>query len=57
MPFYIQRRPARNEIETIDEFDTYQEASRMCLEYNQADPTAWHYVSKRATKAWRERAA
>ena len=55
MPFYIQRRESRNNIETVDELTTYREACEVCREYNVADPTAWHYVSRKPTKAWDER--
>ena len=52
MPFYIQRREDSKNIETIDEFEDAKEAHRMVNEYNLADPTAMHYVSRRPCKAW-----
>jgi hypothetical protein len=49
--FYIQRKTT-NELETVDQFDTYKEASRMCNEYNISDPVARYYVSRRPCKSW-----
>jgi hypothetical protein len=57
MAHYIQRRDNSNTVETIDEFETAKEAYRAAREYNLADPTAVHYVAKKACKAWLESAA
>ena len=57
MAYYIQRRDYTNTVETIDEFETAKEAYRAAREYNLADPTAVHYVAKKACKAWRENEA
>lgn len=54
MPWFIQRRDAPRSEETIDEFDNAKEAHRMAKEYNAADPSAWHYVSRVPCKSWRE---
>lgn len=54
MPWFIQRRDAPRSVETIDEFDNAKEAHRMAKEYNAADPSAWHYVSRVPCKSWRE---
>jgi hypothetical protein len=48
---YIQRRDGRN-LETVDEFTTRREARAMLAEYRMADPTAYHYLSLRACRAW-----
>jgi hypothetical protein len=50
--FYIQRKAGRT-LETVDEFTTRKEARAMLTEYRMADPTAAHYISSRACRAWR----
>jgi len=55
MPYYIQRREDPRTVETIDEFEDSKEAYRVAREYNLSDPTARHYVTRVACKAWRER--
>jgi len=52
---YIQRKDG-NELETVDEFETYKEAQEMVAEYQLSDPTAQYYASSRACKGWLERA-
>lgn len=53
--YYIQRRSINhNYLETIDEFDSYQEASCTVREYRYADYSADYYISSRCCKAWRE---
>ena len=49
--FYIQRKAGRT-LETVDEFTTLKEARAMLTEYSMADPTAYHYISARACRAW-----
>lgn len=49
---YIQRKGG-GYLETVDEFETRKEALAMLKEYRTADPTAHHYISTRACKAWR----
>lgn len=51
---YIQRR-GNGYLETVDEFDTRKEAKAMLIEYRLCDPTAHHYLSTRACKAWRNK--
>lgn len=48
---YIQRKE-NNQLETVDQFDTYKEARAMLTEYRIADPYAHHYISQRACKEW-----
>lgn len=48
---YIQRQD-RNQLETIDQFDTRKEAIAALKEYRLADPSAHHYISARCCKAW-----
>jgi len=55
MPYYIQRREDPRTVETIDEFEDSKEAYRVAQEYNLSDPTARHYVTRVACKAWHER--
>lgn len=51
MPFYIQRKQGGN-VETIDKVDDRREAHRLAAEYNLADKTAYHYVSRAPSKSW-----
>lgn len=51
--FYIQRRSGRD-LETIDQFETRKEATDACHEYNLADKSAYHYVSRSACKAYKQ---
>lgn len=50
---YIQYK-AYGELETIDSFSTYKEAKAMLAEYRLSFSEGYLYLSKRATKAWRE---
>lgn len=50
---YIQRKDS-NGLETVDQFDTYQEARAMLKEYRISDSYASYYLSSRACKAWRD---
>lgn len=50
---YIQYK-AYGELETIDSFSTYKEAKAMLAEYRLSFSEGSLYLSKRATKAWRE---
>lgn len=56
--YYIQRRDkiAGNwdTLETVDEFETREEARRMLAEYQAAD-CAYYYISSRACEDWRNR--
>lgn len=45
---------AYGELETIDSFSTYKEARAMLAEYRLSFSEGYLYLSKRATKAWRE---
>jgi hypothetical protein len=53
---YIQRR-GDGYLETVDQFTTRKEAKAMLTEYRMADPSAHHYLSTRACKAWAESSA
>lgn len=50
---YVQRE-GDGHLETVDEFDTFKEASAMLKEYRMSDPSAHYYLSSRACKAWKE---
>jgi hypothetical protein len=50
---YIQRAEGRT-IETVDEFETWTEARAALAEYRMADPSAAHYISRRACKGWKD---
>ena len=54
MPWFIQRKQD-GKVETIDELRDSREAHRLAAEYNLADKSAIHYVSRQPCKAWRER--
>jgi len=54
MPWFIQRKQD-GKVETIDEIRDSREAHRLAAEYNLADKSAIHYVSRQPCKAWRER--
>jgi len=49
--FYIQLK-RNGRLETVDEFETRQEAGAMLREYRWADPTGVYYVSKRSCGDW-----
>jgi hypothetical protein len=51
MKTYIQRRDGK-QLETIDEFDTRNEARAMLAEYRMSDPSATYYLSSRPCKGW-----
>lgn len=53
MSRYIQRK-GDNQLETVDEFETYKEAREMVKEYRMSDPTAEFYISQRPCKGWNE---
>ena len=44
-----------DDVETVDEFDTYKEGVKMLAEYRMSDSYNFYYLSNRSTKAWRER--
>lgn len=46
---------ANGQVETVDEFSTKKEANEMVKEYNISDRANSYYISKRATKEWREK--
>ena len=46
---YIQRRDGRD-LETVDEFNSWKEASAMVAEYQLADPSAYYYISRRSCR-------
>jgi hypothetical protein len=49
--YYINRRDGR-QVETVDEFEGRDEARAMLAEYRLADPSAHHYISRRACQSW-----
>lgn len=53
MTIYIQRR-SYGYLETIDEFETMEEAKAMLAEYRLADTNAHYYLSTRCCRAWKE---
>ncbi|WP_158081225.1 hypothetical protein [Rhodoferax fermentans] len=48
---YIQRR-GNGYLETVDEFETMDEAKKMLGEYRLSDPSAEYYTSSRPCKGW-----
>jgi len=50
---YIQRKDSyTNQLETVDEFETFKEAREMVKEYRMSDPSATYHISQRACKDW-----
>ena len=43
----------QDQVETVDQFDTYAEARKMLAEYRLADPSGRYRISQRSTQAWR----
>lgn len=54
MKYYIQRKGG-GYLETVDEFDTQEDARAMLAEYIIADPSAVYRISTRPCKVWKER--
>ena len=53
MTFYIRRRDNRtSQLETVDEFESGEEAKEMLLEYAMADPAGTYVITRKATKDW-----
>ena len=52
--FYINTKN-NGKVETVDEFETFKETKAMIKEYQMADYSNSYYISKRATKEWREK--
>ncbi len=50
--YYIQRKD-KYQLETADEFETYEEAKAMLKEYRLSDYSAEYYISSRACKDWK----
>ena len=50
---YIQFKYA-GQLETVDQFETWKEASAMLREYRMVGSGGEYYLSTRACKAWRE---
>jgi len=48
---YIQRQ-GQGQLETVDEFETRQEAKSMLSEYQISDYSAEYYLSSRPCKDW-----
>lgn len=48
---YVQRKDSQ-QLETVDEFETYKEARKMVAEYRLSDPCANYYLSSRACRDW-----
>ena len=53
MSYYIQR-VGNGYRETVDEFETKNEAREMLREYQLADSTAKYYISTRPCSNWKE---
>jgi hypothetical protein len=47
------KSPYTKEVETVDQFESYQEAKEMLKEYRLSDYSAHYYLSARSTKQWR----
>ena len=52
--YYIQRRE-NGKLETVDEVQGYKEAKVSRDEHNASTDTAFHYISTRACRGWKER--
>lgn len=52
--FYINIKN-NGKVETVDEFETFKETKAMIKEYQISDYSNSYYISKRATKEWREK--
>lgn len=48
---YIQRKD-KNNLETVDEFETRKEAAEMLAEYRLSDRTAEYYLSQKPCTDW-----
>lgn len=58
---YVNRREDSKTVETVDQFDyntkeERQYAQDMVAEYQMADPSAEHYLSRRACNDWKKTA-
>lgn len=53
--YYIQRKGG-GYLETVSETKSIKEARYELAEYRMSDPSDRFYISRRACKAWRERA-
>lgn len=51
---YVQRKAPNERTETVDEFETREEAKEMLAEYRMSDRSANYTLSNRACKDWRE---
>lgn len=49
--YYIQRTDSHR-TETVDEFETKQEAVQMAQEYQLSDPSASYRISTRPSRDW-----
>lgn len=51
---YIQRKCLQfKELETVDQFETYEEAKAMLKEYRASDKYGHYYTSQRACRDWK----
>ena len=50
--YYIQRKDS-DYLETVDEFETKEEAIKMLVEYKISDPFAEYYTSTRPCSNWK----
>lgn len=48
---YVQRKDSQ-QLETVDEFETWKEARKMVAEYRLSDLSADYYLSSRACRDW-----
>ena len=52
--FYINIKN-QGKVETVDEFETFEETKAMIKEYQMADYSNQYYISTRSTKEWKKR--
>jgi len=52
--YYIQRKDSYY-LETVDEFETKEEAIKMLVEYKISDPFAEYYTSTRPCSNWKDK--
>jgi RNase H-fold protein (predicted Holliday junction resolvase) len=49
---YINMRTSSYDVETVDEFDTMEEAQAMLKEYQLRNPYVKYHISQRPTNGW-----
>ena len=55
MIYYINIKTKEHGIETVDEFNSLQEAKESLIEYHRSPDNLYYYISSRSTADWRNR--